>query len=74
MSLLQAFCFTTCTASTMGFGEVPHAFTDRPRLWVTVSIRASVIIGWACLLASPLSLDRDRAVRREGPPPGSRYD
>jgi len=63
MSMFQAFYFTTYTASTIGFGEIPHAFTDRQRLWVTVIIYASVI-GWAYLVASLLSLGRDRAVRR----------
>jgi Trk K+ transport system NAD-binding subunit len=63
MSLFQAFYFTTYTASTIGFGEIPHAFTDRQRLWVTVIIYASVI-GWAYLVASLLSLGRDQAIRR----------
>jgi len=46
MTLFQAFYFTSYTASTIGFGEIPYAFTDRQRLWVTVIIYASVI-GWA---------------------------
>jgi hypothetical membrane protein len=32
MTLFQAFYFTSYTASTIGFGEIPHAFTDRQRL------------------------------------------
>lgn len=63
MSLFQAFYFTTYTASTIGFGEIPHAFTDEQRLWVTLIIYASVI-GWAYLVASLLSLGRDTAVRK----------
>jgi voltage-gated potassium channel Kch len=63
MTLFQAFYFTSYTASTIGFGEIPHAFTDRQRLWVTVIIYASVV-GWAYLLASLLSLGRDKAVTR----------
>ena len=62
MSMFQAFYFTTYTASTIGFGEIPHAFTDRQRLWVTVIIYASVI-GWAYLVASLLGLARDKAFR-----------
>jgi voltage-gated potassium channel len=58
MTLFQAFYFTSYTASTIGFGEIPHAFTDRQRLWVTVIIYASVI-GWAYLLANLLQLGRD---------------
>ena len=63
MTVFQAFYFTTYTASTIGFGEIPHAFTDHQRLWVTVIIYASVT-GWAYLLASLLALGRDQAVRR----------
>ena len=63
MTLFQAFYFTSYTASTIGFGEIPHAFTDRQRLWVTAIIYASVV-GWAYLLANLLQLGRDSAVRR----------
>jgi voltage-gated potassium channel Kch len=63
MTLFQAFYFTTYTASTIGFGEIPHAFTDTQRLWVTAIIYASVT-GWAYMVASLLSLGRDRALRR----------
>jgi voltage-gated potassium channel len=63
MTLFQAFYFTTYTASTIGFGEIPYEFTDTQRLWVTVIIYASVI-GWAFLVASLLSLGRDKAVRK----------
>ena len=63
MTMFQAFYFTSYTASTIGFGEIPHEFTDRQRLWVTFIIYASVI-GWAYLVASLLSLGRDRAVRK----------
>jgi Trk K+ transport system NAD-binding subunit len=61
MTLFQAFYFTSYTASTIGFGEIPHAFTDQQRLWVTVIIYASVV-GWAYLLANLLALGRDKAV------------
>jgi hypothetical protein len=63
MSMFQAFYFTSYTASTIGFGEIPREFTDRQRLWVTFMIYASVI-GWAYLLANLMSLGRDQAVRR----------
>jgi len=63
MTLFEAFYFTSYTASTIGFGEIPHPFTDRQRLWVTVIIYASVV-GWAYLLANLLALGRDRAVGR----------
>ncbi|HSQ70067.1 MAG TPA: potassium channel family protein [Steroidobacteraceae bacterium] len=63
MSVFQAFYFMTYTASTIGFGEIPQGFTDRQRLWVTAIIFASVF-GWAFLVASLLSLGRDKALRR----------
>ena len=63
MSVFQAFYFMTYTASTIGFGEIPQGFTDRQRLWVPAIIFASVF-GWAYLVASLLSLGRDKALRR----------
>lgn len=58
----QAFYFMAYTASTIGFGEIPHAFTDTQRLWVTVLIFASVL-GWAYLVARLIALAQDRALR-----------
>ncbi len=63
MTMFQAFYFTSYTASTIGFGEIPQEFTDRQRLWVTLIIYASVV-GWAYLLSNLLSLGRDQAVRK----------
>lgn len=61
-TLLQALYFMAYTATTIGFGEIPHPFTDTQRLWVTAAIFASVI-AWAYLLASVLALARDPAFR-----------
>lgn len=61
-TLAQALYFVAYTATTIGFGEIPAAFTDTQRLWVTAIIFASVI-GWAYLLASLLALARDPAFR-----------
>lgn len=58
----HAFYFITYTASTIGFGEIPYAFTDTQRLWVSLVIIMSVV-GWAYTLASFLALGRDRAFR-----------
>ena len=58
-TLFQAFYFVTYTATTIGFGELPYAFTDSQRLWVTVTIYLSVI-GWAYLLGSLLGLMQDK--------------
>lgn len=61
-TVLQALYFMAYTATTIGFGEIPHAFTDTQRLWVTAAIFASVL-GWAYLVASLLALGRDPAFR-----------
>ena len=53
MSFFDAFYFVSYTATTIGFGELPYPFTDRQRMWVTVSIYLSVI-GWAYASASLL--------------------
>lgn len=59
LSVFQAFYFVTYTATTIGFGEVPHPFTDEQRLWVVLIIYLSVI-GWAFLLGSLLGLSQDK--------------
>ncbi|HET7669154.1 MAG TPA: NAD-binding protein [Burkholderiales bacterium] len=61
-TMLQALYFMAYTATTIGFGEIPHPFTDTQRLWVTAAIFASVL-GWAYLVASLLALGRDAAFR-----------
>lgn len=38
MSFFHAFYFISYTATTIGFGEIPNAFSDAQRLWVTVCI------------------------------------
>jgi hypothetical protein len=58
-TIFDAFYFVTYTATTIGFGELPHAFTDSQRMWVTVTIYLSVI-GWAYLLGSLLGLMQDK--------------
>ena len=46
MGFFHAFYFLSYTASTIGFGEIPEAFTDTQRLWVTAVIYMSVV-AWA---------------------------
>jgi voltage-gated potassium channel len=58
LTLFQALYFMAYTATTIGFGEIPRAFTDSQRLWVTAAIFASVV-AWAYLLTSVLALARD---------------
>ncbi len=43
LSLFHAFYFLAYTATTTGFGELPHPFTDAQRMWATTSLYAGVI-------------------------------
>jgi Trk K+ transport system NAD-binding subunit len=60
MGFFHAFYFVSYTASTIGFGEIPNAFTDAQRLWTTAVIFLSVF-GWAYAVTSVLALRSDRA-------------
>lgn len=63
MSYFHAFYFVSYMASTIGFGEIPYAFTDAQRMWTTVTIYASVI-GWLYSIGSLLSVLQDPAIYR----------
>ncbi len=63
MSLFESFYFMSYTATTIGFGELPHSFTPLQRMWVTFAIFLSVI-GWAYAIGSLLALMQDRSFRR----------
>lgn len=60
MGFFHAFYFISYTATTIGFGEIPYAFTDAQRMWVTFTIYLSVI-GWAYAIGTLLGLVQDRA-------------
>ena len=38
MSIFHAFYFVSYMATTIGFGEIPHTFSDAQRLWVNLSL------------------------------------
>lgn len=59
LSFFHSLYFISYTATTIGFGEIPYAFSDQQRLWVTVCIYLSVI-GWAYTLGSAFTLLADR--------------
>ncbi len=63
MTLFESFYFMSYTASTIGFGEIPHALTTEQRMWVTFVTFLSVV-GWAYAIGSMLALVQDRAFRR----------
>lgn len=62
LGVFDAFYFMSYTATTIGFGELPHPFTAAQRLWVIVSIYLTVI-GWAYAIGALLTLLQDRAFR-----------
>ncbi len=63
MSFFDAFYFISYTASTIGFGEIPNAFSYGQRFWVTVCIYLTVI-GWSYAILSILNLLKDDGLQR----------
>jgi Trk K+ transport system NAD-binding subunit len=62
LTVFESFYVMSSTATTIGFGEVPYAFTTQQRLWVTFSIYATVV-GWAYAVGTLLALFQDPAFR-----------
>ena len=63
MGVFDALYVMSYTATTIGFGEIPYAFTYNQRMWVTISIYLTVV-GWAYAIGSLLSLLQDRSFRQ----------
>jgi Trk K+ transport system NAD-binding subunit len=59
LSIFHAFYFVSYMATTIGFGEIPYAFTDAQRMWVSLSVYASVT-AWIYALGTVLALVQDR--------------
>ena len=62
LSFFHAFYVVSYTATTIGFGELPFAFTDAQRAWITFSIYLSVIC-WAYALGSIFALVQEPVFR-----------
>lgn len=58
----HAVYFVSFMGSTIGFGEIPYAFTPAQRAWVLVSMYMTVI-GWLYAVGSILSLLQNTAFR-----------
>ncbi|MCX8145551.1 MAG: NAD-binding protein [Azovibrio sp.] len=58
LSIFHAFYFISYTATTIGFGEIPQAFSNGQRLWVIVCIYMSVV-GWSYSILTLLALVQD---------------
>jgi len=59
MSFFHAFYFISYTATTIGFGEIPVAFSDAQRLWVMVCIYLTVV-GWSYSVVTLIALLQDK--------------
>ncbi|MBL8310860.1 MAG: NAD-binding protein [Burkholderiales bacterium] len=62
MTLFHAFYVVSYTATTIGFGEIPNAFSDAQRMWMIVVIHLTVI-GWTYTLGSIFTLVSDPTFR-----------
>lgn len=62
LGFFHAFYVISYTATTIGFGELPWAFTDAQRAWVTFSIYLTVTC-WAYTLGSVFALVQDATFR-----------
>ena len=68
MGFFHAFYVVSYTATTIGFGELPYAFTDVQRMWLVFTVYASVIT-WFYSFGAVLTAVQDpafRLVRIEG--------
>ncbi|GAB3542998.1 hypothetical protein GCM10027343_15920 [Noviherbaspirillum agri] len=63
MSIFHAFYFISYTATTIGFGEIPTAFSDAQRMWATVCIYLTVIT-WTYMILTILALVQDKAFQQ----------
>lgn len=59
LSFFHAFYFVSYTATTIGFGEIPNAFSDAQRLWVTLCIYLTVV-GWSYSVVTLIALLQDK--------------
>ncbi len=63
MGFFHAFYFVSYMATTIGFGEIPYAFTDAQRLWTTITLYLTVT-AWLYAIGTILSLVQDSALQR----------
>lgn len=63
LTVFDSFYVISYTGLTIGYGEVPHAFSYAQRMWVTLTIYMSVI-AWSYSLAALLALAGDQTFRQ----------
>ncbi len=59
MSFFHAFYFVSFMATTIGFGEIPYAFTDAQRFWALITMYATVV-AWLYGIGVLLSVFQDK--------------
>jgi len=59
MNIFDAFYIVTYTATTIGFGEIPYAFTYAQRIWMSMIVYATVM-GWFYSLGLIITLFQDK--------------
>ncbi|MEQ1600775.1 MAG: potassium channel protein [Methylophilaceae bacterium] len=62
MSIFDALYVISYTATTIGFGEIPYAYSNAQRLWMTFSIYLTVI-PWFYAIGKIISLAQDSGLR-----------
>ena len=62
LGFFHALYIISYTATTIGFGEIPYAFTDAQRAWTIVCIY-SCVVAWAYALGSTFHLSQDQTFR-----------
>jgi len=63
MSFFHAFYFVSFMGTTIGFGEIPYAFTDAQRFWALITMYATVV-SWLYGVGVLLSVFQDAAFLR----------
>lgn len=60
MSLFHSLYFISYTATTIGFGEIPFAFSNGQRMW-TIAVIHMTVIGWTYAVLTLIALFQDTA-------------
>jgi voltage-gated potassium channel len=63
MDFFHAFYFVAFMGTTIGFGEIPYAFTDAQRMWVLVFIYITVAT-WIYTIGALLRLLQNETLKK----------
>lgn len=62
MDFFHAFYFVSFMGTTIGFGEIPYAFSGAQRMWATISMYATVV-AWLYAIGTLLAVAQSPAFR-----------